>query len=322
MQKLDNNIKSPLNYTGNKFRILPQIIPHFPQNIDTMVDLFCGGATVGLNTPCKHIKFIDCNPYVIGLLKYLSHCKFDKLLSQLEQLIYQYGLSYSASKSYSYYFNKQDASVNRNNGLKAYNQNGYNHLRADYNALANKGTEHANLLLYLLIVYGFNNDIRFSSKNQFNLPAGKTDLNKNNIKKLKEYIERVQSMDAEFICGDFRQPQIHDVILQAGFVYMDPPYLITDATYNESGRWSVMAEQELLHLVNELLVQHTCFGLSNVISKGEKYNFPLWEWQQAHKEEIQIVDIDYHYRGAYYNKKERSGEREVLIIPNYNAQDK
>ena len=29
----NNYIKSPINYTGNKFRILPQITPHFSKNI-------------------------------------------------------------------------------------------------------------------------------------------------------------------------------------------------------------------------------------------------------------------------------------------------
>lgn len=313
------NVKSPLNYTGNKFRILPQILPHFPKDIDTMVDLFCGGATVGLNTPCKHVIFIDSNPYVIGLLQYLASCEFELLLSQLEQLINHYGLSYSASKSYAYFFNQQDANVNRNNGLKAYNQPGFLHLRNDYNALADKTSERANLLLYLLIVYGFNNDIRFSNDHRFNLPAGKTDLNRNNITKLREYIERVQSIDAEFICGDFRQQPVHDTILQADFVYMDPPYLITDATYNESGRWGIIAEQDLLHLIDELIARRTHFALSNIISKGDKFNMPLFEWQQDRQDVTQLIDIDYHYRGAYYNKIERAGEREILIIPRYNA---
>ena len=36
-------IKSPLNYTGGKFKLLPQILPLFPDNIDTFVDLFAGG---------------------------------------------------------------------------------------------------------------------------------------------------------------------------------------------------------------------------------------------------------------------------------------
>ena len=44
-----NFIKSPLNYTGNKYRILNQIIKYFPKNQYSLLDLFCGGATVGIN---------------------------------------------------------------------------------------------------------------------------------------------------------------------------------------------------------------------------------------------------------------------------------
>lgn len=36
-------IKSPLNYVGGKFKLLPEIIPLFPTNINTFVDLFGGG---------------------------------------------------------------------------------------------------------------------------------------------------------------------------------------------------------------------------------------------------------------------------------------
>lgn len=318
MPDFDYHVKSPLNYTGNKYRILSQIKPHFPKQIKTMVDLFCGGATVGLNTPCENVIFIDSNPYVINLLQYLAQCNFNSLLSRLEHLINHYHLSYSAQNTYSYYFNQQEVE-NRNNGLKSYNQQGYYQLREDYNNNADKTTEEANLLLYLLIVYGFNNDIRFSNDNRFNLPIGKTDLNKNNIRKLREFIERVQSIKAEFICGDFRQQHIHATILQADFVYMDPPYLITDAVYNESGRWNNIAENDLLHLIDELIANRTDFALSNVLEKGNIVNTPLTEWLQAHRNETQIIDIDYHYRGAYYNKKVRAGEREVLIIPKYHA---
>ena len=42
-------IQSPLNYTGGKFKLLPQILPLFPKNINTFVDLFCGGCNVGIN---------------------------------------------------------------------------------------------------------------------------------------------------------------------------------------------------------------------------------------------------------------------------------
>ena len=319
MHDFNYHVKSPLNYTGNKYRILSQIKPHFPQHINTMVDLFCGGATVGLNTPCQNVIFIDSNPYVINLLQYLSFCNFETLLAQLERLINHYHLSYSANRSYSYFFNQQEQNINRNNGLKEFNRQGYYLLRDNYNAIADKTTEHANLLLYLLIVYGFNNDIRFSNDQRFNLPAGKTDLNRNNIRKLREYIDRVQSINAKFVCGDFRQDYIHNKIFNADFIYMDPPYLITDAVYNESGKWSTIVEQDLLQMIDELIAQKKRFALSNVLAKNDHINMPLSKWLQVHKDDTQVIDINYHYRGAYYNKKERVGEREVLIIPKYNA---
>ncbi len=316
MPIFDTFVKSPLNYTGNKYRILSQIQPHFPQSIGTMVDLFCGGATVGLNTPCRNVQFVDNNPYVIHLLQYLATCQFNNLLCKLENLLQQYGLSYSAQNSYAFYYQKQTDQIHRNNGLKEYNLHGFYQLREDYNALSDKACERANLLLYLLIVYGFNNDIRFSKDGYFNLPIGKTDLNKNNIRKLKTYIERVQSIQADFICGDFRAVEIQNLILSADFVYADPPYLITNAVYNESDKWNSQAEQALLSLLGEMLQHHIPFALSNMLEKGQHKNVLLDSWLHQHPN-VQMIDIDYHYRGAYYNKKERNGEHEILIVPVY-----
>jgi adenine-specific DNA-methyltransferase len=36
-------VKSPLNYTGGKYKLLSQILPLFPNEIDTFIDLFGGG---------------------------------------------------------------------------------------------------------------------------------------------------------------------------------------------------------------------------------------------------------------------------------------
>jgi DNA adenine methylase Dam len=307
--------KSPLNYTGNKYRILPQILPHVPKNIDTMVDLFCGGATVGINVPCKNVKFVDGNPRVIGLLRYLASCDFNQLLHVLENFIEHYHLSYSAQNTYAYYKNlTQDK--NYNNGLKEYNKEGFYQLRADYNSILDKDSEIANQMLYLLMVYAFNNDIRFSRCGHFNLPVGKTDLNKQNINKLKDYISRVQQINAEFICSDFRSQCVTELIELADFVYMDPPYLITDAVYNESGQWGVQQEEELLEIINNMLSINKPFMLSNVLCKEGSSNEPLMNWVREHFKEIKVIDIDYHYKGASYNKKNRNAnEREIIIIP-------
>ena len=47
-------IKSALNYTGGKYKLLPQIIPQFSKDYDRFIDLFAGGATVSAN-----ISFFD-----------------------------------------------------------------------------------------------------------------------------------------------------------------------------------------------------------------------------------------------------------------------
>lgn len=47
-------IQSPLNYTGGKFKLLPQILPLLPKNVDRFFDFFCGGCNVGIN-----VRLID-----------------------------------------------------------------------------------------------------------------------------------------------------------------------------------------------------------------------------------------------------------------------
>ncbi|MDE7071017.1 MAG: DNA adenine methylase [Clostridia bacterium] len=239
-------IKSPLNYTGNKYRILSQIQSYFPSKIKVMVDLFCGGATVGLNTECEQTIFIDNDPHVIGLLKFLSQSQFSSLLGKLEKIILEFNLSYSSKYGYAFYKQYLE-NDNPNNGLKQYNSKGFYALRDQYNCLENKNTERANLMLYLLLVYGFNNDMRFSKEGKFNLPVGKTDLNNNNIAKLKEFIQRTQQISCQFVCGDFKSTKIQSIIKSADFIYMDPPYLITNAVYNESGKWNEQNEYEIFH---------------------------------------------------------------------------
>src|SRR3989344_7445540 len=115
--------------------------------ISVFVDLFCGGATVGLNVDAREIIFLDNNHNVINLLKHLSLSDFDVLLSRLEKLISKYGLSYSAKFGYRQY--RLGVPREDNNGLKKYNFLGYYKLRSDYNSLKDKASAYALDLLYL-----------------------------------------------------------------------------------------------------------------------------------------------------------------------------
>lgn len=311
----NNYVRSPLNYTGNKYRILDQLIPHMPKNINTMVDLFSGGATVGLNVDAKEVFFIDSNEKVINLLKHLASRRYEDLLKNLLNIIRQYSLSISCINGYSYY-KKQIKNDNPNNGLKQYNEKGFYRLREDYNNLKNKNSSEANDMLYVLMVYAFNNDMRFSKEGNFNLPIGKTDFNLNNAFKLKTFIDRVQNKTCHFICGDFESENVKEIVSKADFIYMDPPYLITRAVYNESNQWTNEEEHRLLDFIDKLLQKNKSFMLSNVIEKKNQRNEPLYYWTHKNEKIIKLINIKYNYRSSSYNKINRdSREQEIIIVP-------
>lgn len=308
-------LKSPLNYTGNKYRILSQMDQYFPKQSKVFVDLFCGGATVGINAKADKVIFIDSDKRVISLLKFLAKSDFEALLKKLIETAHKYNLSCSYEASYSEFI-RIAKPANKNNGLKEFNKSGFYKLRDDYNAISNKDTDSANLLLYLLLVYGFNNDLRFNASGLYNLPCGKTDLNKNNVEKIRAFIEKAKFSNYEFICGDFRDKKIQKLILKADFVYADPPYLITDAVYNESSGWNNEDEAELIEFLKKCKNQNIPFVLSNVISKndGKIVNKPLNEFIKSN-EDLVVIPIEYHYRSASYNKKNRdANEKEIIVI--------
>src|SRR3989344_929513 len=306
---------TPLNYTGNKSRLMSQFAEYFPKNIVVFVDLFCGGATVGLNVDAREIIFLDNNHNVINLLKHLSLSDFDVLLSRLEKLISKYGLSYSAKFGYRQY--RLGVPREDNNGLKKYNFLGYYKLRSDYNSLKDKASAYALDLLYLLIVYSFNNDMRFNRKGEFNLPVGKTDLNKNNLKKLIQYIDKIKKTNHTFICADFREEKVQKILLNADFIYADPPYLIGDAVYNEMSNWTEKTEQELIGLLEKLNRQGKKFALSNILDKVGASNKPLSDWI-FNRTDLHIFDIKYHYKSASYNKINRNAREREVLITNFN----
>ena len=247
-------------------------------------------------------------------MKHLSKYSFETLLKRLETLVEKYKLSYSAKYGYAKYrieFAKKD-----NNGFKDYNSVGYYKLRADYNSINNKSSKEALDMLYLLVVYAFNNDMRFNRSGEFNLPIGKTDLNKNNIEKIRQYIDRVNKIDCDFICGDFREEKIQKILLKSDFIYADPPYLIGNAVYNETSNWTEETEQELIDLLEVLNKNKKRFAVSNVLGKIGASNKPLSDWL-FNRTDLHIIDIDYHYRGASYNKINRNAKEREVLIKNY-----
>ena len=295
-------IKSPLNYTGGKFKLLSQIVPFFPDNIETFVDLFAGGCNVAINCNASKIIANDINNQTIELYKYMQNKTTFEIINEIDSLIQKYNLSQSSLYGYNKY--NTDSSI----GLASYNKKAYLKLRQDYN---NNPTP---IKFYTLIIFAFNNQIRFNKEGKFNLPVNKRDFTANMRRNLELFINRIKNIDIEFISKDFRAVTIPN----NSFVYIDPPYLATTASYNENGGWNEELELELLNYLDELNQRGINFALSNVLeSKGIK-NQLLIDW--CYKRGYKINYLNYSYSNCNYQTKNRDKSSTIeVLITNYES---
>ena len=302
-------IQSPLNYTGGKYKILNQILPLFPKNINTFVDLFCGGCNVGINVDCQKVIFNDNNENLMYMLNTFKNLDKSSIISMINQIIDKYNLSRSDLYGYEKY------SCNSKDGLGPYNLEGYLRLRNDLN---NKFTLDYGyyVALYVLICYSFNNQIRFNSKGKFNLPVGKRDFNSKMREKFNNFIDRVKSSDYTFICDDYKNIEIENFGKDT-FVYADPPYLITCATYNEQGAWNEEKEKELLEYLDELDKKGIRFALSNVLETKGKENKILKSWLHNNKNRYNVIHLDRDYSNCNYQVKIKNAKSDEVLIANY-----
>ncbi len=302
---LSCRIASPLNYTGGKFRILDQMLQHFPTNINTFVDLFCGGANVGINVSARRVVFLDnCTP-LVNLLSLMKRSSASEFELRVQRIIKDYGLSESAEYGYAHY------GCNSAEGLASYNRGAYNRLRKYYASLPQESDSSAEIL-YTLIVYSFNNQIRFNAKGEFNLPVGKRDFNSRMQSKLRSFINRLTSIDCEFRVGDFRLLDISSLGVN-DFVYADPPYLVTTATYNERGGWGENDERDLLALLDRIDSVGCGFALSNVTESKDRHNKILLDWIEMNKGRYHVHEIDRDYSNSNYHRQDGGKTREVLV---------
>jgi adenine-specific DNA-methyltransferase len=299
-------IQSPLNYTGGKFKLLNQILPHFPKTIDTFVDLFCGGCNVGVNVSAGKVVFNDNSPHLLYLYNTFKNLGKNTVLSMIEDVIDRYGLSRSTENGYEYYNCESSA------GLGDYNREPFLRLRKDFNRKEEDYGYY--IMLYTIIIYAFNNQIRFNSKGEFNLPVGKRDFNAKMRSKLCEFIDRLWDGDYTFSCVDFRAFDTA-VLTENSLVYCDPPYLITCATYNEQDGWNEQCERDLLAMLDKLNERHIKFALSNVLSSKGKTNTILSDWLNRRK--YRTVHLDYSYSNSNYQTKNKTGSADEVLVMNY-----
>lgn len=302
-----NLIQSPMNYIGGKYKLLKQILPNFPKEINTFIDLFAGGGNVGVNVSAKQIILNDSDNYLYNIYQVFQQKSKTDILSMIEDIISEFSLSESSKYGYEYY------SCSSNQGLQNYNKKGFNRLRNVFNSYSTKDDKYY-ILLYVLIVYSFNNQLRFNNKGAFNLPVGKRDFNSKMKMKLSLFIDRIKSSNINFTNFDFRNFPI-EKIDKKSFVYVDPPYLITCATYNEKNGWTEDDEKDLLKYLQNLDEKGIKFALSNVLSSKGRENTLLVNWIKENH--YKVIHLDYSYGNSNYQTKDKQTKAEEVLVINY-----
>ena len=189
-------IEPPFNYTGSKFKSLPQILPLLDTSCTRFVDLFGGGGSVWSNV-------VDLYPKVVAndIIYHLVECQ-KRLVTEPAATI---------AKTRSLCVAKDD-------------QVGFHQLRDDFNL------DPTPEKLWALMLCSTNNMMRFNRSWKYNQTFGKRTFNDRTLVKAEAFAAHLQPFQDRltFKSLDFEKVGVTD----GDFIFCDSPYSNTEAGYN------------------------------------------------------------------------------------------
>lgn len=299
-----NKIKrSPLFYVGDKYKLMKQIANLFPKEINNFYEPFVGGGTVFLNIEAKKYYLNDLDKHLINIHKLLinNSKKTAQFFKNVEKVIYKYKLSRSYKEDIIPVALKKEW---KKTYFARFNKEGYEKLRTCVNDYKKSDP----LILYILLIYGFNRMLRFNGGGKFNLPVGNVDFNRNVVKALNDYFDFVQDKKITITTKDFKKFFSYKKYFKNDFVYLDPPYLITASEYNKF--WDQKSESDLLKIIDNLDKKSVRFALSNVTHYNGSKNDLLVRWMEKYK----VHKIESNYISYHNNGKKKIKE---VLVTNY-----
>lgn len=278
---------------GNKKRLIQKgLIDLFPESIDTFYDLFGGSGVVSLNVSANNYVLNELDKHVYSLYKTLKEVSPEEIISHIEKMIDEYGLPKKSTHS-------SKTSREEREFYKAK----YLKFRDNYNKNKNP------LDLFVLMNYCMSQTIRFNAEGDFNMPFGSDRFIKE--KHTQRYIDFHQKLNSKgFDITNKSYLDFNSADFNANdFIYLDPPYLNTTATYNENGKWNEEKQEELLNYCIELSNKNIKWAMSNVFENRDYKNDSLKKWCEHNDLNV------YGFDGFSYSNfgKELSGAKEVLI---------
>ena len=300
---MNKYIKSPIFYMGNKYRLLPQLIPLFPSNIDTFYDLFGGSGCMSGNVNANRIVYNEIDENIVELYKLFLKYSPEEIDKKIREYIKEYDL------------NTEGTDIRKNihdiKEIRDYYAKKYIAFRKVYNE-----SDRNSLMLYTLTFYSFSNLMRFNSDKNFNTPYGNRCYRDKHYKQIKDWCDVIKNKNiwiSQENAFDILQDTIFD---ENDFIYLDPPYSNTLAIYNEkraSGGWSEEDDYRLFTILEKLDKCGIKWGLSNVFKNKDFINEHLIKWCEKNKWRVHHLNMSYASLG-----KGNANSDEVFIC-NYNT---
>ncbi len=266
--KSDVVYESPLNYIGNKTRVVSEIKKSLPADIDNFIDAFGGGFNVGINISSESIIYNEYNHFVKELIE--SFWRYDTFsyISYMKKTIQRFG-------------------------LEPGDKNSYLNVRNYYNSFPKEQRDPR--LLLVVILYSFQQQIRFNGNHDFNNPVGMRWFNDRILEKLISFSRCIKELNVRFCCSDYSD-MFQFVDDGHTFIYLDPPYMLTNGSYNDGKRgfkgWDASQEIALFDFLDRLNGEGSRFMLSYVLEHKGKINQNLLNWTRNNKYHIiELGDI-------------------------------
>lgn len=260
----DVTYESPLNYIGSKGRIINEIKEFSFTNYQYFFDAFGGGFNVGINFGQVPVIYNDINWFVKDLIESFKKNDTYDYISYMRRIISKFGLEKANTESYQ----------------KA---------REYYNSLPVENRDPR--LLFVIIMYGYQQQIRFNGSHDFNNPVGMRWFNDKVLEKMVSFSRVIKESDISFYCDSYLD--FEERIDEKTFVYLDPPYMLTNGSYNDGKRgfkgWDKNLESELFEFLNRLNTRNIHFMLSYVIEHKGKKNTDLTQW--AIENNYRIIEL-------------------------------
>ncbi len=293
--------KDPLNYSGNKYKLLSQLQQVFPEKINKFIDVFAGAGCVALNTKANRYLLNDRNFYTINLLKMMRDFDTYSLLGIIDFIVQEHNLS----------------KENKERFLKLREYYNLSPLQ-EWDTLS-ENTIDKYLVLYCLITHSFNYQQVYTKDWKFSVPsgAGRSYFNPKLRKRFIDYCNILQEKKPCLVSKDYRN--ILNFVLknsiESDLVFVDPPYAITTDLYSRSNflKWTKKDEVELYEYLSKLNEKGIRFCLTNMWQKGSIINKHLDKFIENYK----VISVNNTFSNCSYQKLTENKCNVEIIVTNY-----